>query len=81
MSNKLLDFKTKILNNESGDEVVTFYLSCDCRSGMFYNASGINKKLIELDQDDLDYFKNKYFPKLEDEYQTNLAELNKKYNK
>ena len=81
MNNKLLEFKNKISDKESGEEVVTFYLSCDYRSGMFYRPSGIGKNFIELDQDDLDYFKNKYLPKMEDEYKANLAELNKKYNK
>ena len=81
MSNKLLEFKTKVLAKESGEEVVTFHLSCDYRSGMFYHPSGINKNLLELDQEDLEYFKKKYLPKLEEEYQTNLTELNNKYNK
>lgn len=37
--------------------------------------------LIELDEEDMEYFKNKYLPKIEDQYQNELREIKKKYNK
>lgn len=38
-------------------------------------------RIFELDSEDLEYFKNKYLPKLDEEYEENLKELNSKYNK
>jgi hypothetical protein len=38
-------------------------------------------KLISLDEEDIEYFKNKYLPKLNDEFQEELAKLKKRYNK
>ena len=82
MDNKLLEFSEKLnakkVNDKKIKEEITFYLGY--RSNMvFVNNPYIT--LIKLDQEDLEYFKKKYLPKIEDEYQANLAELNKKYNK
>lgn len=37
--------------------------------------------LITLDEEDMSYLKNKYLPKLEDEYQSEINKINKMYNK
>jgi hypothetical protein len=36
-------------------------------------------KLITLDQEDIEYFKNKYFPKLEKEMNNKIEEIKKEY--
>lgn len=54
-----------IQNNNSGFRLVGYH----------------NEQLIYLDEEDLEYFKKKYLPKLEDEYQEELAKLKTKYSK
>ena len=34
-----------------------------------------------LEEEDMSYLKNKYLPKLEDEYQSEINKINKMYNK
>lgn len=48
--------------------------------GLIGNYNG-PRVLITLYEEDLNYFKNKYLPKMEDEYQDNLRELQSKYGK
>jgi CRISPR/Cas system endoribonuclease Cas6 (RAMP superfamily) len=37
--------------------------------------------LIYLDEEDVEYFKNKYLPKINDEFQDELRKLKNRYNK
>ena len=77
MSNKLLEFSEKLAEKKK-ENSVKFYLGyTDNHRYSIYGPYS----LIELDEEDLNYFKNKYLPKMEDEYQANLAELNSKYGK
>lgn len=62
-------------------EIIKFQLCCTSSFEYMSYIRNSPSVLIELDQEDLEYFKKKYLPKMEDEYQANLAELNKKYNK
>lgn len=45
------------------------------------NLTPTPTRIFELDSEDLEYFKKKYLPKLDEEYEKNLKELNSKYNK
>lgn len=65
----------------SCSENIGFYLSyVRTMTGTFnFNIPVI--RLLELDSEDLEYFKKKYLPKLDEEYEKNLKELNSKYNK
>ena len=77
MNNKLLQFSEKLAEKKENKKI-SFHLSYE----EYFNYRYFGPlQLITLDDEDINYFKNKYLPKLEDEYQTNLAELNKKYNK
>lgn len=49
--------------------------------GMTYMIQNPITRLITLDNEDIQYFKNKYLPKVEDQYQKELDELNKKFNR
>lgn len=37
--------------------------------------------LITLDEEDVDYFKKKYFPKLQSEMEAKISNIKKQYNK
>lgn len=41
----------------------------------------LESTLIHLDDEDIEYFKNKYLPKINDEFQYELSKLKKRYNK
>ena len=60
-------------------EFTSFYLTS--YSGWGIQIHRTPKDLIQLDEEDIQYFINKYSPKIEDEYQEKLKELNKKYGK
>lgn len=62
-------------------EIIEFYLAYKSAIPAVNYLSNPCRTLITLDEEDLNYFKNKYLPKMEDEYQANLAELNSKYGK
>ena len=62
-------------------EIVKFYLAYQSATPGVNYLSNPQRTLITLDEEDLNYFKNKYLPKMEDEYQSNLAELSSKYGK
>ena len=78
---ELKEESSDLYKHYEAPEIIKFQL---CYTSRFNHISYIRNSpdiLIELDQEDLEYFKNKYLPKMEDEYKANLAELNKKYNK
>lgn len=70
------------LNNGYGKDTYTFTLSATRNlnsSILIYPRH--NEQLIFLDAEDLEYFKKKYLPKIEEEYQTEINKIKTKYNK
>lgn len=78
---KVLESKDSIARLTSYESNIHFTLCVSEENNVFLGFGNRNRPLIQLDEGDLEYFKNKYLPKLEDEYQKNLDELNRKYNK
>lgn len=89
MENDILKFSESIsVNKEGGENIASYtpekYNLYLCRVAVysmpiFYPP---NKEIIiALDEEDVKYFENKYLPKLEDQYEKELGELNKKFNK
>ena len=94
--NKILEFSQKLNSTEqnkdfnasldTGDLIsqqkptYTFYLACELNNATYYYGQWIDP-LITLDEEDLKYFKKKYLPKIEDEYQKQLKELKDKYGR
>lgn len=95
MENKILEFSKQLQANKEnipynknrdhlkplGKPEYTFYLESKESYEGFISIYNPHNTLIELDEEDINYFKNKYLPYLEDEYQKQLQELNKKYNR
>lgn len=80
--NKTLLEQSSCLHLINSRETYNFALcSYYIPGGMQLSANNYYTPLITLDEEDLEYFKKKYLLKLEIEYQRELKELNKKYNK
>ena len=62
-------------------ESVVFKLYFESSKFLGSFTSYDNGEVLELDSEDLEYFKKKYLPKLDEEYENNLKELNGKYGK
>ena len=78
---KVLASKETIAMLTDHTSYIHFNLCVSENYSMSFGIGNPNRPLIQLDEADLEYFKNKYLPKIEDEYQKNLDELNRKYNK
>ena len=91
MENNLLKFKEHVDIKEGKDKVlsnifnVSFYLCGDT-----YNKNEIRIRnpfknelltLIKLDDEDIEYFKNKYFPKLDSEMEEKINKIKQEYGK
>lgn len=86
MENKFLNFKKIIDLGTIGNKTYNkFYLSANGFSsvnhGIHISGSTFSDTLFELDDEDVDFLKKKYLPKIEDEYQDELNKLKEKYNK
>jgi hypothetical protein len=67
---KILNFK-KVLERESA----IFLTSLTGGGSIMYNP----QTLFELDQEDVEYFKNKYLPKLNEEMEERIAKIKEEY--
>lgn len=65
---------------EQKSPVINFYVHLTEYYPGIILAGNNSTELFKLDEEDLNYFKNKYNYKLEEEYNKNLMELNYKYN-
>ena len=63
------------------DDYYRFSLSAEAIYPASIMISRYNEPLIFLDEEDIEYFKSKYLPKIEEQYRAEMAELRNKYNK
>lgn len=94
MSN-LLEFKKKVKEKIKNDEILKnvldktslwisssierteFKLYCTTYTPFQFDRN--NTPVIDLDEEDLEYFKNKYFKKLDEELNNKISDLKKQY--
>ena len=89
MENNLLKFKEHLDIKEGKDKILSdifntsFYLCADVyKKGEIYIRNPFKNEsvtLIKLDNEDIEYFKNKYLPKLQEEMQEKINKIKKEY--
>lgn len=88
----ILDFKKQIKENKeriklniglgttlSPYPINTFYLASYFSGQKFSIGQNSYQPLIKLDEEDIDYFKNKYFKKLDEEMEKEVNKVKQQY--
>lgn len=84
-NNKNIPLNNKLKEDKNWIDLLTphishnFYLCSVTNYGTISIKISYNR-LIKLDKEDIDYFKNKYFPKLNDEKNVEIEKIKSKYN-
>jgi hypothetical protein len=78
--NNDLNYHQKLMG--ASKETFNFYMcSEEIDSSLLFLGRNYIQKLIKLDNEDIEYFKNKYLPKINDQFQDELEALKLKFNK
>ena len=59
---------------------IDFYVCMDSRCPRTITLGGRMNTMFELDNDDLKYLYNKYYPKIKEELEIEIDKVNKKYD-
>ena len=85
MANNLLKFKKELEANIKHDktgesESFSFHMCSEWHHPMSYAIGNRCTKIIDMDEEDINYFKNKYLPKLSSEMEDRISKIKDEYN-
>lgn len=78
-ANRELNKKLGVRSLDSGMPTYTFHLCSQWQSPGIMCLNNYPSKSIQLDEDDLNYFIKKYWPKVTDEMNSKINEIKKQY--
>ena len=86
MANNLLKFKKELEanikhRNAPGEtESFSFHMCSEWHYPMSYMTGSQYSNIIDLDEEDINYFKNKYLPKISSEMEDKIRKIKDEYN-